>query len=74
MIKLKVNVKVALLCLTLCNPTDCGPWNAPGQNTGVGSLSLFQGIFPAQGLNQVYWVKARQEDSTRQLTGYFDFD
>ena len=28
-----------------------GPWNSPGQNTGVGSLSLFQGIFPAQGLN-----------------------
>ena len=21
------------------------PWNSPGQNTGVGSLSLFQGIF-----------------------------
>ena len=27
------------------------PWNAPGQNTGVGSLSLLQGIFPAQGSN-----------------------
>ena len=26
-------------------------WNSPGQNTGVGSLSLLQGIFPAQGLN-----------------------
>ena len=25
------------------------PWNSPGQNTGVGSLSLFQGIFPTQG-------------------------
>ena len=25
------------------------PWNSPGQNTGVGSLSLFQGIFPSQG-------------------------
>ena len=24
------------------------PWNSPGQNTGVGSLSLLQGIFPAQ--------------------------
>ena len=21
------------------------PWNSPGQNNGVGSLSLFQGIF-----------------------------
>ena len=27
------------------------PWNSPGQNTGVGSLSLLQGIFPTQGPN-----------------------
>ena len=27
------------------------PWNSPGQNTGVGSLSLLQGIFPYQGSN-----------------------
>ena len=27
------------------------PWNSPSQNTGVGSLSLFQGIFPTQGWN-----------------------
>ena len=27
------------------------PWNSPGQNTGVGSLSLLQGIFPSQGSN-----------------------
>ena len=27
------------------------PWNSLGQNTGVGSLSLFQGIFPPQGSN-----------------------
>ena len=33
-----------------CDPTDC-PWNSPGQNTGVGSLSLLQGIFPTQGSN-----------------------
>ena len=26
-------------------------WNSPGQNTGVGSLSLLQGIFPTQELN-----------------------
>ena len=25
------------------------PWNSPGQNTRVGSLSLLQGIFPTQG-------------------------
>ena len=27
------------------------PCNSPGQNTGEGSLSLLQGIFPTQGLN-----------------------
>ena len=27
------------------------PWNSLGQNTGVGSLSLLQGIFPTQGWN-----------------------
>ena len=35
-------------------------WNSPGQNTGVGSLSLFQGIFPTQvldpGLLQCRWI------------------
>ena len=28
------------------------PWNSSGQNTGVGSLSLLQWIFPTQELNQ----------------------
>ena len=27
------------------------PWNSPGHNTEVGSLSLLQGIFPTQGSN-----------------------
>ena len=27
------------------------PWNSLGQNTGVGSLALLQGIFPTQELN-----------------------
>ena len=26
-------------------------WNSPGQNNGVGSLPLLQGIFPTQGTN-----------------------
>ena len=45
-------MKVAQLCLTH-DPMDCtySPWNSPGQNTGVDSLSLLQGIFPTQGLN-----------------------
>ena len=29
----------------------CSPWNSPGQNTEVGSLSLLQGIFPTQESN-----------------------
>ena len=35
----------------LQSPWNYSPWNSPGQNTGVGSLSLFQGIFPTQGSN-----------------------
>ena len=41
-----LNVKVAQSCPTLCDPMDYSPWNSPGQNTEVNSLSLFQGIFP----------------------------
>ena len=26
------------------------PWDSPGQNTGVGSLSLLRGIFPTEGI------------------------
>ena len=45
-------VKVAQSCPTLFDPMDyTRPWKSPGQNTGVGSLSLLQGIFPTQGLN-----------------------
>ena len=39
-------VKVTGLFLTLYRP-----WNSPGQNTGVGSHSILQGIFPTQGVN-----------------------
>ena len=31
--------------------TIYSPWNSPGQNTGVGSLSLLHGVFSIQGLN-----------------------
>ena len=41
----------SLSCVQLCNPCNCSPWNSPSQNTGVGSLSLLQGIFPIQGWN-----------------------
>ena len=33
------------------DPMDCSPWDFPGQDTGVGSLSLLRGIFPTQGSN-----------------------
>ena len=44
----------SLSCVRLfATPTDFGPpyspWNSPGQNTRVGSLSLLQGIVPTQG-------------------------
>ena len=44
-------VKVAQSCLTLWPHGLYNPWNSAGQNTGVGSLSLLQGIFPTQGSN-----------------------
>ena len=54
---LKVKVSVTQSCLTLCNPMDCSPpgfsvhGDFPSKNTGVGSLSLLQGIFLTQGSN-----------------------
>ena len=45
----------AVLCLAVSDSLQPhglhSPRNSPGQNTGVGSLSLLQGIFPTQGLN-----------------------
>ena len=52
-----MKVKVIQSCLTLWDSMDCivhelySPWNSPGQNTRVGSLSLLKGIFPIEGLN-----------------------
>ena len=46
-----LKMKVAHLCLTVCDPMELySPWNSPGQNTGVGSCSLLQGIFPDPGI------------------------
>ena len=50
-------------------------WNSPGQNTGVGSLCLLQGIFPTWGSNpdlphcrRILYQRSHQRssDSTRQ--------
>ena len=44
-----MKVKVAQSCLTL-QPHGL---NSPSQNTGIGSLSVLQGIFPTQDGTQV---------------------
>ena len=44
------------LCPAFCTPMDCSPpvlLDSPGKNTGVGSHSLLQGIFPTQEWNLV---------------------
>ena len=43
-------MKVTHPCSTLCYSNGLySLWNSPDQNTGVGSLSLLQGIFPTLG-------------------------
>ena len=46
-----IEVKVKAVSNSLQPHGLQSPWNSPGQNTGVGNLSLLQGIFPTQGLN-----------------------
>ena len=48
----EVKVKVAQSCLRLFVTHKLySPWNFPGKNTEVGSLSLLQRIFPTHGSN-----------------------
>ena len=64
--KWKLLIRVQLFA-TPCTFWD-SPWNSPGQNTGVGSRSLLQGIFPKQGSNPgllhcrwiLYWVSHQE--------------
>ena len=42
------------------------PWNSPGQNTGVGSRSLLQGIFSTEGSTQVALSKRSINNSSAQ--------
>ena len=52
MLILKLKMEVSQLCPTLCDPMDYTVHGILlGQNTGVGSLSLLQGIFLTQGAN-----------------------
>ena len=46
----KVKAKVAQSCPTLRPHGLYSLWNSPGQNTGVGSLSLLQGSLPNPGI------------------------
>ena len=52
---LNVSIKWSESCSVMSNSlqphVQYSPWISPGQNTGVGSLSLLQGISPTQGLN-----------------------
>ena len=52
------------------------PWNSPGQNTEVGSLSFLQGIFPTQGSNpgalhcrQILWPPVNSRFGFRERRG-----
>ena len=73
-----MKVKVAQSCLTLCDPMDYSPWNSPGQNTGVGSFSLLQGMFLTQGSNPglpycrwiLYQLSRREARRTDQGSGH----
>ena len=49
--KRKRKVKVTQLSDFLWPHGPYSPWNFPGKNTGVGSLSLLRGIFPTWGSN-----------------------
>ena len=68
-----LKVRVTQLCPTLRPHGLYSPWNSPGQNTGAGSLSLLQGIFPTQGLNpgllHCWWIfyQLRHKGSPRIL-------
>ena len=49
------------------------PWNSPGQNTGVGSLSPLQQIFPTQGSNWrwiLYWLSHKGSPRTLEWVAY----
>ena len=58
-ITLKVKVNITQWWPTLCDPIIQSTYS-PGQNTGVGSYSLLQGIFPTQesnlGLPHCRWI------------------
>ena len=69
-------MKFAQSCPTLCDPWT--KWNSPGQNPGVGSLSLLQGTFPTQGSNPgllhcwwiLYWLSHKGSPRILEWVAY----
>ena len=59
-------VKVSQSCLTLCDPMDC-TIALSSQNTGVGSSSLLQEIFPTQGSNLCFICVLHWQESSLPL-------
>ena len=50
-VEYNMKVKVSVVSDSLQPHGLCNLWNSLGQNTGVDSLSLLQGIFPTLGSN-----------------------
>ena len=54
------------------------PWDSPGQNTGMGSCSLLQGIFPTQGSNpgllQCRWILYQLSHQGSPYIGYYIYE
>ena len=65
-------VKFAQSCPTLRPHGLYSRWNSPGQNAGVGSLSLLQGIFPTRGLSpglpHCRWILTDENPSSLSLS------
>ena len=75
-----MKVKVAQSCPHLCDPRDY-PWNPPGQNTEVGSLSLLQRFFLTQGSNlgllhckQIFYPLSHQVSLCGYIAGNYLFN
>ena len=75
----KLKVKVAQSALTLCDPMNYTVHGIlPGQNTGVDSLSLLQGIFLTQGLDpglrhcrwSLYWLSHKGNPRILEWVAY----
>ena len=56
--QVEVKVKVAQACPTFSDPMGYSLWNSLGQNTGVSSLSLLQGISQPRNRTQVSHIAA----------------